>query len=191
MRSANISSVDFRITRTLLERVRRDLARPHAFAAERVGVLYARFDADRDRRGRVRGPLRILAVTYEPVEDDAYIDDPRFGAVIGSEAFRRILQHLYLTPVGAFHVHAHPGCGIPRPSRPDLSETARFVPDFFHGRADVPHGAVILSDDAMSGRVWLTESATPRAIDEFRIVGAPYECLRTSETPSLAAERLQ
>jgi hypothetical protein len=52
------------------------------------------------------------------------------------------------------------------------------VPDFFHGRRGVPHGAVILSDDALSARVWISETARPKAISEIRVVGAPLQRIR-------------
>lgn len=158
-----------RITRQLVESMHEDLERPHRFAAERVGMLYCRFSQSR------RTGLVILAHHYAPIPDDQYLDDPRFGAVIGSDAFRDVIQHVYDEPVSAFHVHIHPGSGAPRPSLPDLEETAEFVPDFFHGRQDVPHGAIILSQNSLSGRVWFSEHGLPQPIAEIRVVGSPMQ----------------
>jgi hypothetical protein len=160
-------STQLRITRQLLDAMRVDLGRPHRFAAERVGILYCRFASLPKRI------LAVLAFRYQPIPDSQYINDPGFGAVIGSDAFRDVIQSVHDKPVGAFHVHMHRGRGTPRPSPPDLTETAAFVPDFFHGRQTVPHGALILSDDSLSGRLWMKESGKPRPIDEIRIVGAP------------------
>jgi len=159
--------VQLRITQELLKRMRKDLSRPHAFAAERVGVLYCRFGR------QTRQQLLVLADHYVPVQDEHYIDDHRFGAVIGPDAFREIIQHVYDIPVGAFHVHMHPGRGIPRPSNDDFDETAKFVPDFFHGRQEVPHGALILSENSLSGRIWLSEQSKPKPIDQIRLIGFP------------------
>lgn len=156
-----------RITRQLLDAMRADLRRPHRFAAERVGVLYCRFAL------LPKKVLAVLAFRYRPIPDGQYINDPGFGAVIGSDAFRDVIQNVHDEPVGAFHVHMHWGRGTPRPSPPDLAETAAFVPDFFHGRQTIPHGALILSEDSLSGRLWMNESAKPRSIDEIRLVGAP------------------
>lgn len=158
-----------RITRQLLDGMRSDLLRPHRFAAERVGILYCRFSR------LPKNVLSILAFRYHAIPDDQYINDPRFGAVIGSDAFRDVIQSVHDEEVGAFHVHLHWGIGVPRPSVPDLEETAVFVPDFFHGRQSVPHGALILSEDSLSGRVWLKESGEPLPIGEVRIVGAPMQ----------------
>ena len=161
--------IRLRIARRLLDSIRRDLERPHDFAAERIGVVYSRFTY------LPTLGLIILAHNYTPVPDDQYVDDPQFGAVIGSRAIRDVIQHVYDHPVGAFHIHMHPGRGIPRPSLPDLKETAQFVPDFFHGRQSVPHGALILSANSISGRVWLKERGRPQPITAVRIVGAPTE----------------
>jgi hypothetical protein len=119
--------------------------------------------------------LAVLAHHYTLIPDDQYVDDSRFGAVIGSDAFRDIIQHVHDHPVGAFHVHMHPGSGVPRPSSADLSETAEFVPDFFHGRRSVPHGALIVTRDSLSGRLWMTEQSTARPIEEIRVIGAPMQ----------------
>ncbi|MCU1295182.1 MAG: hypothetical protein JWP08_4032 [Bryobacterales bacterium] len=160
--------VQFRITLKLLKEIRTDLNRPHAFALERVGFIYCRF------AWLSKSELVILAHDYEPVDDAHYEDDREFGAVIGVGAFRRVLTRTYHEKLGIFHVHSHGGKGVPRPSGPDMSETAKFVPDFFHGRRDVPHGAMIFSDDALSGRVWLSEDdRKPKTFTSCRVTGWP------------------
>ncbi len=166
--------IQFRLPQDLLAGVRADLERPHSFAAERVGVLYCRFN------NVGKSALLILGHHYVSLPDDQYIEDQRFGAVIGPEAFRDIIQHVYDDPVGAFHVHMHPGKGKPKPSGTDKVETAKFVPDFFHGRPDVPHGALILTKESISGRVWLREDGKPKQIDEFRLTGFPMKRIRGS-----------
>jgi hypothetical protein len=156
-----------RIARSLFDRARSDLSRQHAFAAERVGFVYCRFATVG------RGELLILTHDYVPVRDEHYIRDDRYGAVIDENAFRGALQRVYDQRLGAFHVHMHPHHGVPGPSRIDLTETAAFVPDFFHARPDLPHGAIVLSHDALSARVWLGENHRPFTVGAIDIVGAP------------------
>jgi hypothetical protein len=114
-----------------------------------------------------------LAYAYLAVADEDYIEDPAFGAVIGSGAFRKAMQVAYTQDVGLFHVHLHEHHGIPTPSGIDVRETAKFVPDFFHVRPKLPHGAIVLSSDSMSARIWLSATGKPKLVDEFLVVGSP------------------
>jgi hypothetical protein len=92
--------VIFRATDRFLHDVRRDLARPHHFAAERVGFISI-------RAASTSKSLILLAESYHPVADDDYIDDPTVGAMMGQEAIRKALNIALLQPVGMFHVHMH------------------------------------------------------------------------------------
>ncbi len=157
----------FRITRSLLEGIRKDLRRRHVHAYERVGFVTCRF-------GLVRwADLLCLAHGYFPVADEDYIEDRMFGALIGSAAFRKAMQLAYTQNVGLFHIHLHGHPGVPTPSGIDIRETAKFVPDFFHVRPNLPHGAIVLSSDSLSARIWLSAAAKPKPIDQFSIIGAP------------------
>lgn len=167
----------FRITQPVLDRARYDLARPHAFAYERVGFFSCRFGILKD------GTVLSLVHNYHAVADDHYIEDHRFGALIGSNAFRSAMQLAYDSDVGIVHVHMHDHIGPPSPSRTDLHETQLFVPDFFNVRPRLPHGAVILSRDYMSGRMWSPLTKRPVSIDEIVIVGSPLQVLRTRNVP--------
>lgn len=161
----------FKITRPLLDAALVDLSRPHDFAYERVGFLTCRFALT------VRQHLLVLADAFHPVADEDYIEDERYGALIGGAAFRKALQLAYSKKVGLFHVHLHDHLGDPLPSSIDLRETARFVPDFFNVRNDVPHGAIIFSRDSISGRIWSPLTLKPLRIHQFNIVGAPMRWL--------------
>lgn len=159
--------IQLRMPRTLYQRVIADLGRPHPFAEERAAFLFSRY-------GRtVEGRLIVLAQKHLSIPDEHYIDDPRYGVLLGSGAFRMAMQEAYSERVGILHVHIHPYTGWPEPSRIDLVEAEKFVPDFFHSRPELPHGAVIFSLDSISGRLWLAESLRPQRINEFRIVGYP------------------
>lgn len=160
-------TVTLRVPGALLREMRQDLDRPHVFALERVGFLFCRFGS------LPMGGLVVLGAEYMSVADDDYIDDDRYGAVVGAGAFRRALERTLKDALGVFHVHMHSHCGTPSPSPIDVRETSKFVPDFFHVRSGLPHGALILSRDAMSGRVWLREDDDPIEITAASAVGAP------------------
>ncbi|MGA9795903.1 MAG: hypothetical protein WBQ17_10270 [Rhizomicrobium sp.] len=150
-------------TTALIADVRRDLSRPHAFAAERVGFLLV-------RAAQAADDLVLIADSYEPVRDEDYINDRSVGAMMGPEAIRRALEKALLNSVGVFHVHMHEHVGRPRFSGIDRREQSKFVPDFFKVRNDMPHGAIVLSLDSMSGTIWLGPGETV-LIDEIIEVG--------------------
>lgn len=162
----------FKITRLLLDTIRADLRRAHRFALERVGFVLTRF-------GQVEnGLLVVLAHSYQPVDDADYVVDARYGAVINGNAFRKAMQQAYSQPVGLFHIHCHEHVGKPSPSLIDIREANAFVPDLFHVRPNVPHGALIVSLDSISGRIWLSEQQPAMEIDRFSIVGTPMMDIR-------------
>ena len=161
----------FRITAGLLGKIREDLRRPHSFAAERVGFISA--------RPAVAGPtLSIIAADYHPVADEDYEKDPRVGAMIGPAAIRKALQVAYRGDVSMFHVHMHLHAGAPWFSQVDLTEYPKFVPDFFNVKARLPHGAILLSQDAITGLLWAAKGRQPQLLDEVIEVGAPLRIFR-------------
>jgi hypothetical protein len=160
-------NVHFKIRGPLLDAIRGDLRRRHAFAYERVGWISAGVSRIGD------GSLFLLAQDYHPVEDADYIDDPSVGAMMGSKAIRKALQRSYQSRTAALHVHMHEHCGRPGFSGTDIRENAKFVPDFFNVAAHVPHGAIVLSADNMAGDLWLSRGQGPFPIARFTAVGAP------------------
>ena len=74
--------INFRITSNLLERIHHDLSRPHPYAEERVGFILCGVG------GLPGNDLLILGENYHPVSDEHYIDDIRYGAMMGSPAIR-------------------------------------------------------------------------------------------------------
>jgi len=153
----------FRATTEFMGRVQADLARPHPFAAERVGFISVRAAKGKDR-------LILLAENYHPIADHDYIPDLTVGAMMSQEAIRKALELALLQSVGVFHVHVHEHRGLPRFSRTDLREQVKFVPDFFKVRPQMPHGAIVLSYDRAIGRVWTAPEAVAD-IAEFNFVG--------------------
>ena len=69
------------------------------------------------------------------------------------------------------HVHTHGGRGVPGFSGIDTRENTKFVPDFFKVAPQCAHGAIVLSDDAARGQIWLSRHGPPAPIDLFAEVG--------------------
>ena len=164
--------VAFKITRPLLDNVFADLRRSHPFAAERVGFLSCRVGALKSS-GWV-----VLAHNFHSVADDDYLEDRTVGAMMGPSAIRKAMQTALSNEVCMFHVHIHEHRGRPRFSGIDLRETAKFVPDFWHVRPHMVHGAIVLSFDSMAGLCWHPQASDPVRISEFSVVGAPMSFVR-------------
>jgi hypothetical protein len=157
-------NIRFKITSALLATIRIDLRRPHPFAHERVGFIAAGLAAAHDE-------LLILAREYRPVRDDEYLADPSVGAMMGAEAIRRARQWAMNDRVAIFHVHMHGGRGIPGFSGVDVRENAKFVPNFVSVAPHAVHGAIVLSDTAAFGQVWLDRKSPQPFIAAFTEVG--------------------
>jgi hypothetical protein len=156
----------FRITSPLLGRIRADLHRPHPFACERVGFISA-------RPARAAECVSLMGADYHPVGDGDYEDDPSVGAKIGAAAMREALQIAYRHKVSMLHVHMHEHAGMPEFSRVDVREYPKFIPDFFNVQPSLPHGAILLSHDEMTGLVWMARGMEPQLLQEAVEVGAP------------------
>lgn len=152
----------FKTTASLLRSVERDLARPHPFAAERVGFLTA-------SAGRTPDGVILLATGYISVPDDGYEDSYDAAAVINETTIRNALQTVYTERVGIVHIHLHEHRGRPAFSLTDETETGRFMPPFANVRPEQPHAAVIRSRDHFVGRCWMNATVLP--ITRFVIVG--------------------
>lgn len=156
--------VRFKITGDMLAQIRADLIRPHVFAHERVGFISAGLSS-------VGKDIVALARSYQPVLDGDYLNDRSVGAMMGREAIRKALEWSMQAGHAMFHVHTHGGRGVPGFSSVDLRENRKFVPDFFKVSARFPHGALVLSDTAANGQIWLGRTKEPVAINEFVVVG--------------------
>jgi hypothetical protein len=160
-------SVHFRIAKTLIDEIRKDLRRPHAFAAERVGFAKARL-------GRVDGSDTLVLITgYEPVEDDRYIDDKLSGARIDGDAIRRAMTIALQEDVGVFHVHLHDFPGIPDLGRMDGREIPRLVTTLRHTNSRRAHGILLLSEDSLSAWVCLPGESKLQSPTKTVVVGMP------------------
>lgn len=152
--------ITVKIVGGLLDVARRDLSRRHTFAHERVGFFAA--GAAYDAEG-----LILLVRNYHPVTDEDYEYAPCVGARIGSNAMRQAVQAAYRPPSALLHVHSHGGWGKPGFSSVDLDSADEFVPGFFQAVPRMPHGLLVLSNDAATGRLWLSPDSPPVSITEF------------------------
>lgn len=157
----------FKITKRLLGEVKAQLGRPHPFASERVGFLLCRVGLLED------GGVVVLSHILHTVADEDYLDDSSVGAMMGPDAIRKALQTSYSQQASMFHVHLHLHKGRPRFSRIDEEETAKFVPDFWNVQPDLPHGAIVFSEDSACGRCWIPGQEAPLEISQFAVVGVP------------------
>jgi hypothetical protein len=153
-----------KIAADLLEKVRRDLLRPHPFAAERVGFLAARCT-------RSHKAIIMIPTAYYPVPDEGYVPDASVGAMMNEQTILSAMQLAYAEKVSIIHVHLHAHNGRPGQSATDRRESAKFVPAFANVRPEYPHAAVILSYDSMSGYCWLPGGRKPVPISTFTLVG--------------------
>ncbi len=159
-------TVHLKIDGRLLDDARKDLHRPHPFAHERVGFFTAGAADLGDR-------LLLTIRGYTPVADEDYEIDRKVGAKIGSAAMRKAVQSAYRPAAALLHVHTHGGGGKPGFSRVDLDSADDFVPGFFETTPRMPHGLLVLSNDAGHGLLWLANDRAPVAIDHFQRIDAP------------------
>ena len=155
--------------RPLSDTIRADLARPHPLAAERIGFEYGTLSEGGE------GTQLIVLKDYRPVPDDRYLDDPRCGARIDSQAIRGAMQHALDSVAGAFHVHLHDWPGIPRFSQFDRKELPRLIPSFQALRPSSAHGLLLLSRDQWTAEVWLPGRNEGIVADRIQVIGWPRE----------------
>lgn len=165
--------IRFKITSALLATIRIDLRRQHPFAHERVGFIAAGLVCAHDQ-------LLILAREYRPVRDEEYVKDPSVGAMMSAEAIRRARQWAIDERAAIFHVHSHGGRGVPGFSGVDVRENDKFIPNFVSVAPYAAHGAIVLSDTAAFGQVWLGRAAPRPFIAGFSEVGMPIRSWRAA-----------
>ncbi len=166
-------NIRFKITSALLATIRTDLRRPHPFAHERIGFIATGLAVSHDE-------LLVLARQYRPVRDDEYLPDPNVGAMISAEAIRRARQWAINDRAAIFHVHTHGGRGVPGFSGVDNRENAKFVPNFVSVAPQCVHGAIVLSDTAAFGQVWLGRNSPQPFIGTFNEIGMPVRSWRAA-----------
>lgn len=141
-------NVAVKMTGRLHDEIRRDLTRPHAFAAERVGFVFGKI-------GTGESGKLVLLTRYHSIPDGDYIDDPTVGARLGSSAMTWAMEEVYRgrpEREGIFHIHLHNIPGETGMSRTDARDLPRMIPGFRSVGREAPHGIVILSQN--HGTAW-------------------------------------
>ncbi len=158
-------TITLRILRRFRDEIAADLHRGHAFAAERVGFVLARWSRAGDH-------LVVLPYEYLPVADEHYVDDPTVGFRIDERAIRAALQATLDARAGCLHVHAHDPV-MPYFGALDLVEQRALMPSFVGVARDAPHGALLLTGDAIATRIWVPGGPAQIKADRVMIVGHP------------------
>lgn len=163
------------MTGRLYEAVLTDLRRPHPYAAERVGFLYAYVDAPELDR------YLVLVADYDPVPDDRYIKsaDPTVGAEIDTHAIRAAMQRSMDTGAGVLHVHLHGHAGRPQPSRVDMQNLPALMRPFCVVNPIAAHGFVIFSEDDAIAALRLPDDDRLHRDVDVAIVGYPLRIWRS------------
>lgn len=164
-------SAHIRLLKSLYERALTDLRRPHPFASERVGFLFARIGTAAD------ATHIIFPLDYVSVPDDQYLPTTDFeiGAEISSEAIRDTMQRVMSTGEGAFHVHLHEHLGCPRFSNVDMKDLPLLVRSFQHASPASAHGGFLFSKDDCMATVWLPGQSSPFPAAKITVVGYPLQ----------------
>lgn len=165
-----------RIPAPLLSRVRADLRRRHAIAWERVGFLVCRGD----------GGL-LVATSYVPLEDSEYEESAGVGAQYSNAAITRMLRLARAEQASLFNVHDHGETGMPAFSAVDLHSLKGLVPGFFAMHPG-PHGALVLSGDAVAGVEWRSAVSGFQPLDRITEVGAPLHIWEQRPPPNTQAD---
>lgn len=160
-------NISFKIARPLLEQIHADLSRPHHIAAERVGFLACGIST------LSTGGIALLANTYHPVEDSHYLRSQKVGALINSDAIRAAMEIAMSRRVSIIHIHRHEHRGLPYFSPVDLVGNAQLMPDFWNVSPSLPHGAIVLSHDLMTGQCWYPGNKYPIPIHRYSVIGRP------------------
>jgi len=164
-----MKNTEIRFSRALHERILADLRRPHPFAFERVGFARGVWEPE------AHDANLILLSEYEPVSEEHYIDDPRVGVRINSDAIRNAMQTALdgrERGICVFHVHLHDLGVRPMPSKVDAREILPMIVSIARVSPQVPHGFLILSADSASAWVNLAGSEDFQSAGVV-VVGSP------------------
>jgi hypothetical protein len=162
--------IDIKLTRRLYNEIIRDLAKPHSFAAERVGFVLGRAGV------LANDGTLVLLTRYHSIPDNQYVEDPTVGARIGREALAWAMQAIYYGRAvheGIFHIHMHEHRGETKMSPVDSRDSTKLMPGFQSVGREAAHGIIILSLDHGSGWVWLPASRELMAADSISVIGSP------------------
>jgi hypothetical protein len=160
--------VIFRITRKMLDDVKRDLSRPHPVALERIGFIYV-------RPGTISEGHLLLATGYQPVRDEHYVESKTGHsacAIINRYAITEAMQRSLNSREGVFHVHMH-DVGVHFAfSTVDLKSLNCLMPSFYNINQKVLHGALLITRKGVIGKYW-TPDKRSHNLTRISVIGYP------------------
>lgn len=162
-----MKKVTIRVPNELCQQIRKDLARRHGFAFERVGFAIGKSKELHD------DAELIIISDYVPVADDHYIQDNSVGARINSDAIRNAMQIALNKKCSIFHVHEHSGTGTPTFSFTDLDELPKIVDAIINANPNNIHGLLLLSKDGINATVKMKPSKEEAILEKVIRVGYP------------------
>lgn len=127
------------------------------------------------------GKVLVLAVDYQTVDDDNYLEDENVGAKINSNAIRAAMQNSINLKCGCFHVHLHDHSGIPSPSRTDRRELPGIVESLANVAPSEVNGYLILSDDSAMSQVYMPGKRHLMDVNLVSIIGDPVQLTSTNK----------
>jgi diadenosine tetraphosphate (Ap4A) HIT family hydrolase len=142
-------NITLRIPGDLLDIILTDLYRRHEFARERVGFVFC-------KQVPVPSGHLLLAYKYTPIRDKQYIENQTVGAEFDASAIREAMQLALDEDAAVLHVHFHDHPGRPSMSKTDNREMQALMPCFVNLCPKRVHGALVLSADRATARVWGT-----------------------------------
>jgi hypothetical protein len=161
-------NVHVRMQRSFFDLVVDDLSRPHSFAAERVGFVFA------ERALAGSGHCLLFPVDYKSVQDDAYIPDNDVGVCFGTSAIRDALQTARTTGMSCLQVHLHDHSGQTHFSAVDVKTIDQLAVSLAAVAPQGFHGGLVFSRDNATARIWDAEKPRSRADARVSIVGFPF-----------------
>lgn len=162
-----MKKVTIRISDELCQQIRKDLARKHDFAFERVGFVGGK------SKELLNDEVLIIVTDYFPVHDQHYIEDNSVGARINSEAIRSAMQIAMNKKCSIFHIHEHYGNGTPLFSDTDLDELPGIVDAMINANSNNVHGLLLLSEDGINAFVKMKPSRGDAILEKVTRVGYP------------------
>jgi len=161
--------IKLKMTGALHSEILRDLEKPHPFAGERAGFVSGRI-------GTLADGNLILLTGYHSIPDHEYVDDPKVGCRIGSEAITWAMQAAYhgrAKREGIFHIHLHGHRGRTGMSGTDSRGIPPMIPGFQSVGREAAHGIIILSLNHGSAWVWLPGRQESIQAASMAVIGFP------------------
>jgi len=163
--SSSVAMIIVRCTRRFHAAMLADLRRPHEFAYERVGWVFA-------KQARAKSDVLLLPVEYVPVEDANYIRSARAAACFDTQTIRGALQHARNSGLSCLQVHLDDHAGDTDFSDTDIETIDALAASLRVVAPNTAHGGLVLSQASGTARVWWTDLALPAAA-QVSIVGFP------------------